>query len=90
MLSMCVYEKACANLHDRQEFADESCAISINIVSKMCHAVQYVVRGKTIASQDAKKHFFFFFHILGHPSSSICILGLCHWEMFFIPNLWIS
>lgn len=40
MLRMCVYEKECANLYDMQEFADESCAISINIVSKMCHAVQ--------------------------------------------------
>lgn len=40
MLRMCVYEKACANLYDMQEFADENCAISINNVSKICHAVQ--------------------------------------------------
>lgn len=57
---MCVYEKACANLYDVQEFADESSVESINIVFKVHRVVQDVVGGETIASQEAKKHLFFF------------------------------
>lgn len=76
---MCVYEKACVNLYDVQEFAGGSSAVSINIVSKMHRVGQDVVRGETVARQEAKKHLFFFFRILGHASSWICISGLCYW-----------
>lgn len=51
-LSMCVSEKACANLYDMQDFAAERCSISIYIVSKMCHAVHCGVRGKNIAMRS--------------------------------------
>lgn len=71
MLSMCVYEKECASVYDMQEFADESCTISVNIVSKMCHAVQYIVRGKNVAR--IYKASIFLFQVLGHPSSSLCL-----------------
>lgn len=78
MHSMCVYEKECASVYDMQEFADESCTISVNIVSKMYHAVQYIERGKNVASQEAIKHLFFFFKsedILPH----LFVFKLCHW-----------
>lgn len=79
MLSTCGYEKACANMCDMPELTEESCAVRTSEVSKMCHAVQCAVQGETIARQDAKKHFSFFFHMIGHSSSSICISDLYHW-----------
>lgn len=66
-----LHEEASANLYEMQEFAAESCAVRIDVSAK-CHAVQGVVRGKTVARHEAEKHFFFSFSHL-RPSLIICL-----------------